>query len=137
MNNNTLHHSTAIILTSLYNNKFTAESLLKDMRFSNIPTVNLGRGCGHTTAIQLFIQDKPDVTFAIYANTKKLFHDCYGQFKNCIYVGNRESYAGKRIDYVILENTSHMNTQKIRDIQNMLTDIMPRLSKNTPIIKIC
>ena len=130
-----LHVNTANILSMLYSN----DCCINDCNsFADVPSINLGRRTGHSTALLLFILSHPEKTFAICNHSRALFNQLYRRLSNCVYL-DATSYSnirGRNISYVVIEDLACSNSNRVNNVERCIDNIRPSLQKNTLIVKL-
>lgn len=110
----------SMILSAIAYNHITVHDirLTENEVLDSIPGINLGRQMGHTTTFRKYAEDNPDMTFLVIGTTQALFDCCYRQNKNIIRQGN--NIRGKKIDYIIIENSHIFSVNNRQDNEKQL-----------------
>ena len=130
-----LHVNTVKILSMLYTNDCHLNNVVS---LANIPSINLGRRAGHSTALMLFITSQPEKTFAICNHSRALYNQLYGRLDNCVYLDSNtcSNIRGRRVSYIVIEDMSAANSVRVHNAERCIDNIRPALQKNTLIVKL-
>lgn len=107
---------TGKILTGLMDNTLTVGDFLKSGKFNHI---NYGRQKGHTTVVSNFIENNPNLRFAIVTSIGD-FNGNYERFPNTITINHLD---GSNVDYIIIEDGNLPALEKLKSIREDISKV--------------